>query len=169
MSYWAIVSRNHPLSDPWTVVRGTRSSEESLTVDRTWRKSDQIYRIDSGREYQDYLPVTEEYVEWFKAKMAERTGRRRAAEPKWGPEFYYWAIVLGRFTLDDPMTVVRADGYGDGLHEFTRDLDWRPGKPDRFTRLMGDRGPGNDAVLITGKEARRFERTQADRVREHRF
>ncbi|MFK0243956.1 hypothetical protein ACIQUM_04595 [Amycolatopsis azurea] len=149
------------MSDPWTVVRGTSSSEESLTVDLTWRKSDQIYRIDSGREYQDYLPVTEEYVKWFKTKMAERAGGRRAAEPQWGPEFYYWAVVLGRFTSDAPMTVVRADGYGDGIRELTRDLDWRPGKPDRFTRLMGRRTKDNDLVLITEKEARRFERRDA--------
>ncbi len=169
MSYWAIVSRNHSLADPWTVVRGSTRDEESLSLDLEWSRSDTIYRIDSGRDDREYLPVTEDYVKWFEDKIAERAGAGRAAEPKWGPEYYYWARVLGRFTLDDPKTVIRADGHGGDPREFTRNLAWESCDPYRLARLMGNRGPDNDAVLITAADAERFERIQAARVRDHVF
>ncbi|SDJ79511.1 hypothetical protein SAMN04488074_103240 [Lentzea albidocapillata subsp. violacea] len=81
-SYFAIVSRSDTVDNPYTVVRSGGEYDQFFGVRLTWLRTDLLYRIDSGREYYDAVPISAEDGKRFEAIQAKRVEEelRRQAE-----------------------------------------------------------------------------------------
>ena len=74
-SYFAIVGRSNTVDDPHTVVRQGGEYDEHFGGRLTWVRTDLIYRIDSGREYYDAVPISAEEGKRFEETRARRIER----------------------------------------------------------------------------------------------
>jgi hypothetical protein len=69
-TYFAIVDRQGGVGDPLAVVRewkieGGATREEAFTRNLTWEQTDRLYRIRSGRSYDEAEEISEAEVEKF--------------------------------------------------------------------------------------------------------
>ncbi|MGW6447117.1 hypothetical protein [Lentzea sp. NPDC055074] len=74
-AYYAIVGRSDTVEHPHVVVRRGGEHDEVFTARLRWEWTDLPYRIDSGREYYDLVPISAE-----EGKRFEQTQARRVAE-----------------------------------------------------------------------------------------
>jgi hypothetical protein len=74
-SYFAIVGLSNTVDDPHTVVRRGGEHDEHFGGRLTWVRTDLIYRIDSGREYYDAVPISAEEGKRFEEIRAKRVER----------------------------------------------------------------------------------------------
>jgi hypothetical protein len=77
--YFAVVGDHWTVDNPITVIRESfddlgHSYAESFTRARRWKATDLLFRLRSGREYDEAVPITEEAARAFE--------RRRATEPE---------------------------------------------------------------------------------------
>jgi hypothetical protein len=69
------------VDNPYTVVRSGGEHDQFFGVRLTWLRTDLLYRIDSGREYYDAVPISAEdgkRFETIQAKRVEEELRRQA-------------------------------------------------------------------------------------------
>ena len=78
--YFAIVTRNHPVENPFFVIRTGGEYEEFFSTSLRWERSDTLYRIESGREYWTAVPISQEQGEGFEKVQAQRVAAVRKAE-----------------------------------------------------------------------------------------
>jgi hypothetical protein len=79
--YYFIIDSGDSMEHPGAVIRKQDTGfeltgEETFTTDLEWVRSDKLYRISSGREYYDAVPVSEEqamaHVAWMTKVVEER-------------------------------------------------------------------------------------------------
>jgi hypothetical protein len=79
--YYFIIDDDATMERPSAVIRKQNTGfeltgEETFTINLEWVRSDKLYRISSGREYYDAVPVTEEqamaHVAWMTEAVKER-------------------------------------------------------------------------------------------------
>lgn len=77
--YYAIVDDNHTLDNPFVVVRTLRGGEgeEFFSTKLEWVRSDLLYRIQSGRDYNEAAPISEEAGKRFEETQARRVEEAR--------------------------------------------------------------------------------------------
>jgi hypothetical protein len=75
--YFAIVTTEHPVEDPFFVVRTGGEYEEFFSTNLRWERSDALYRIESGREYWRAVPISEEQGKGFEEVQARRVAQAR--------------------------------------------------------------------------------------------
>ncbi|MCX2950600.1 hypothetical protein [Lentzea sp. NEAU-D7] len=75
-SYFAIVGLSNTVDDPHTVVRRGGEHDEHFGGRLTWLRTDLMYRIDSGREYYDAVPISAEEGKRFEAVRAKRVAEQ---------------------------------------------------------------------------------------------
>src|SRR4051812_17330795 len=76
-TYYAILDRSHTLENPLVVVRERGSTEEMFTTNLKWERSDVLYRISSGRDYADAVPITAADAKRFEKVQAKRVKKAK--------------------------------------------------------------------------------------------
>ncbi len=79
-TYYAILDQSHTLENPLVVVRERGSTEERFTTNLKWERSDLLYRIGSGRDYAEAVPITEVDADRFKKVQAKRVKEARKVQ-----------------------------------------------------------------------------------------
>lgn len=75
--YFAIVTTTHPVENPFFVVRTGGAHEEFFSTSLRWERSDAFDRIESGREYWEAVPISEEQGVAFEKVQAQRVADSR--------------------------------------------------------------------------------------------
>ncbi|WIX85204.1 hypothetical protein [Amycolatopsis sp. DG1A-15b] len=78
--YFAIVTAECPVENPFFVVRTGGAHEEFFSTRLRWERSDALYRIQSGREYWTAVPISEEQGKGFEKVQAQRVAAARKSE-----------------------------------------------------------------------------------------
>ena len=76
-AYFAIVGRGDTVENPFVVVRTCGEYDEVYSTKLQWQRTDLLYRIDSGREYLDAVPISEEEGKRFEQVQAQRVAAAR--------------------------------------------------------------------------------------------
>jgi hypothetical protein len=81
--YYFILKDDSTMERPGAVIRKQDTGfeltgEETFTIGLEWVRSDNLYRISSGREYYDAVPVTEEQAMAHVARMTEAVKERES-------------------------------------------------------------------------------------------
>ncbi|MCE7008867.1 hypothetical protein LWC34_39560 [Kibdelosporangium philippinense] len=173
--YYAIVGPQRTVDSPSVVVRewdaaGGDTSEEMFSTDLEWVRSNILYRIGSGRDISDAVPISAEAATRFESIQADRVRLERERERELKSRQYrYYAVLGGEYTLaDDPLMVVREWATQDGdTHEemYSSAREWVPS--DLVSHMRS--GQASDiAVPISLDMVRKFGLVQAERERHAR-
>jgi len=70
--YYALIGLVHTLDNPFAVVRVGGEFDASFTTNLKWERTDLMYRIDSGRDNFDVVPISDEDAKRFEEVQARR-------------------------------------------------------------------------------------------------
>ncbi|MFD0200260.1 MULTISPECIES: hypothetical protein [Saccharothrix] len=168
--YFAILSKYSPnVDDPalvarkWTDEAG-ETREEVYTKDLEWAPGNTTWRIRTGKQDGEVVPITEEAARRFEEIQAERVRSYLPADGKYD----YYAILDTGFSVESPRKLVRRWRSPQGLEleqRYTHGSGWK--RSDVLYRISTDREDG-EPVLITEEAADRVKEVLAERVRRAR-